>query len=157
MWLAWTSSHYGSLKVVRPRASLTWEPGENCKGFFWCGLRSHSVVSTTIYWCTQGQPIFKREKAIQGHEYQESWFIVGTIFKDYLPQGGASYGRGRPKAARVGQLNSSFWLKIELDFFRNVVIHWLHNHSLSPATLMMTQSQPALESPTFRNISAFFL
>lgn len=33
-WLAWASSRDGSLKVVRPRASLTREPGENCKGSF---------------------------------------------------------------------------------------------------------------------------
>ena len=57
-------------------------------------------------------------------------FIVGTIFGDYLPQGGLPYSRGegmdggrRPKAARKGQSDCSLWLRNKLDFFRKIVIH----------------------------------
>ena len=55
---------------------------------------------------------------------------MGTIFGDYLPQGGLPYSRGegmdggrRPKAARKGQSDCSLWLRNKLDFFRKIVIH----------------------------------
>lgn len=49
-----------------------------------------------------------------------------TIYhKGGLPysRGGGMDGGRRPKAAREGQSDCSLWLRIELNFFRKILIH----------------------------------
>lgn len=64
-WLTWATSHYGSLKAVRPRQALPESHVRTAKA-------SSDVALEVTQLCplqsigAQGQPIFRREGAIQG-------------------------------------------------------------------------------------------